>query len=101
MVCECVLAEITPAFPDTKTVLEFLSDWQIEVVPSSQRSALIAGENFARYLARGGKGGRIVADFLIAAHALVHADRLVARDRGFFRDYFAKLRVLDPSQVKT
>ena len=97
---ECVLAEISPVFANEKTVLEFLSDWRIEFVPASQRSAILAGQNFAHYLARGGKGGRIVADFLIAAHAQIHADRLVARDRGFLRDYFTKLRVLDPSRIK-
>ena len=91
---ECVLAEIAPAFKDEKALAQFLADWQIEFVPSSCASAMLAGRNFARYLARGGRTGRIVADFLIGAHAMLHADRLLARDRGYLRDYFSRLTIL-------
>ena len=92
---ECVLAEIAPAFKDERTLKEFLADWRIEFIPSSRDSSILAGRSFARYLSRGGSAGRIVADFLIGAHAALHADRLLARDRGYLRDYFSRLTVLD------
>lgn len=98
VVCENVLAEIYPAFGDRPLFEEFLGDWQLEFAPSSQQSASLAGVHFATYLGRGGKKGRVVADFLIGAHAQTHADRLVARDRGYLRDYFVGLSVLDPSR---
>ena len=98
IVCESVLTEIYPAFADLPLFEEFLGDWQLEFTPSSQQSASLAGVHFATYLGRGGKQGRVVADFLIGAHAQMHADRLVARDRGYLRDYFAELAVLEPSR---
>jgi predicted nucleic acid-binding protein len=99
IVGEVVVAEIAPVLGGA-SVLEFLSDWQIQFVPSSVESALLAGEMFRIYLERGGKRGRVVPDFLIAAHAQLHADGLLARDRGYYRDYFQKLNLLDPSRKK-
>ena len=40
---------------------------------------------------------RPVADLLVGAHALLQADRLLTRDRGFYRDYFRGLKVIEPA----
>ena len=85
IVCELVVAEITPVC-GAQTSL-FLSSICVDFVPSSKRSSLQAGQMFSDYVARGGKRGRIVADFLIGAHAVEHAGRLLTRDDGFLRDY--------------
>ena len=96
VICETTLAEIVPTLPATD-LPQFLSDWSLAFVSSSQASATLAGEMFRAYLDRGGKRGRVVPDFLIAAHAQNHATRLLARDRGYYRDYFQKLNLWDPS----
>ena len=95
IISEVVIAEIAPVLAGA-SIQEFLSDWQIKFVPSSVESATLAGEMFRLYLERGGKRGRVVPDFLIAAHAQIHADGLLARDRGYYRDYFHKLNLREP-----
>jgi predicted nucleic acid-binding protein len=96
---ECVLAEIVPAFPERGGDLEtFLDDWNLEFHPATRESSLLAGKMFRSYLARRKKHQppRVVPDFLIGAHAATLADRLLARDRGYYRDYFSGLVVVEP-----
>lgn len=95
IVCETVIAEITPALGKQST-LEFLDDLGARFVASSVESALLAGEIFSRHLKRTGKPRRVVPDFLIGAHATLHANRLLARDRGYLRDYFTGLKLWEP-----
>lgn len=94
---EAVLAEITPAF-SSDDLERFLSDWKIQYVGSSKDSAKKAGLMYAEYLKRcaSDKRKRVLPDFLIGAHALYHAARLLSRDRGYYRDYFSELEVIEP-----
>jgi predicted nucleic acid-binding protein len=77
---------------------DLLRDWNLEFGPSTQESASLAGAMFGAYLSRRRSSGprRVVPDFLIGAHAALLADRLLARDRGYYRDYFKRLVVLEP-----
>lgn len=95
---ESVLAEVAPAL-GAGLIEEFLSDWQIQFVPSTAESALLAGTMFAKHLRRSGQPRRVLPDFLIGAHASCHANRLLARDRGYYRDYFDGLTVIEPGRV--
>ena len=95
-ICDAVLAEIVPVLAATD-IPQFLADWKLAFLPSTQPVAVLAGEMFRVYLDRGGKRGRVVPDFLIASHAQQLADRLLARDRGYYREYFKQLNLWDPS----
>jgi predicted nucleic acid-binding protein len=98
VILECVLAELGPAFASSDDLEEFLTDWQIEFVPSTRDSALLAGQMFRSYVARRPPSGplRVIADLLIGAHGRYLADRLLARDRGYYRDYFKGLTLVEP-----
>ncbi|MDE3244306.1 MAG: type II toxin-antitoxin system VapC family toxin, partial [Nitrospirota bacterium] len=65
-----------------------------KVVPFTADHAYTAGVAHAAYRKAGGKRQRILADFLIGAHAFHEADQLLTRDRGFYRRYFSGLAVL-------
>ncbi len=95
IVCEMVIAEVVPEV-GPEQMEDFLRDWHLEFVASSAASAMLAGRMHADYLRRGGKRGRVVPDFLIGAHALTHADRLLTRDAGFARGYFDSLVTVAP-----
>jgi len=92
---ECVLAEVTPALEPSE-LDQFLKDWKILFLPSVYESAREAGEMYRRCLLRTSKKTRVLPDFLIGAHANFHAGRLLARDRGYYRDYFSNLILIEP-----
>ena len=95
IVCECVVAEVLPALGDAEFG-RFMTDWRMDFVPSSLESARLAGVRFRLYAKRRREARRVLPDFLIGAHARLMADRLLARDRGYFRDYFRGLDVMEP-----
>ena len=96
VVCECVIAEIAPAFALGDLAL-FLQDWNILFLPSTLESSRAAGEMYRSYILRGGAAKWVIPDFLIGSHAMHHAGRLLARDRGYYRDYFTSLNVIEPT----
>ena len=55
---------------------------------------MLLGIAWVQYKKAGGKRERILADFLIGAHAQIHADRLLTRDRGFYKKYFKHLKII-------
>lgn len=91
-----VLAEVIGAYDDADAVGARLDRLGLELVPDDRRVAISAGRVYRAYRKGGGTRSRILPDFLIGAHAAVHADRLLTRDRGFYRSHFSKLTVMEP-----
>ncbi len=95
--CEVVWSEVSAAFPAPSTASGALAAIGVTFSPMKQADALAAGQVWREYRRRGGSRERVIADFLIGAHAAGQADRLLTRDRGFFRSYFSRLPILDPT----
>ncbi|MGH3808749.1 MAG: type II toxin-antitoxin system VapC family toxin [Pseudonocardiaceae bacterium] len=115
LISEPVYAELAVHFAEQQALDRFLTDTGIRLEPSGAEALHRAGRAWSDYLRRrpttlacpqcgAAQDVRcdqcgasiqprqhVVADFLIGAHALVHADRLLTRDRGYYATYFADL----------
>lgn len=99
VVCDIVWAELAAIFPSIEMLEQKMDFLGVEFVPMNRQASSMAGKLWKEYRARGGKRQRVVADFLIAAHASVQCDSLITRDRGFYRIYFQELRIIDPTRI--
>lgn len=97
--CPAVWAEAASFFASIDIAQEAMERLGIEFSPIQLETALTASNVWKTYRKRGGRRERVVADFLIGAHALSQSERLLTRDRGFYRTYFSQLKVLNPSKL--
>ncbi len=95
--CSIVWAELTGWYASETRMRSDMDELGVTYSPIPESAATEAGTIWGRYRAGGGSRNRIVADFLVGAHALKAADVLLTRDRGFQRRYFDSLVILDPS----
>lgn len=92
LVCDLVYAELVPAFGDRDGLNVALREIGARTSPIDNSIAYEAGIRWMRYRRAGGLRNRIITDFLIGAHAVVSADSLLTRDRGFYGTYFPDLK---------
>lgn len=97
--CEVAWSEVRANFSDEESFSAALLKLGVRFDPLTEESARDAGRRWRAYcLAHRRPRSRVIADFLIGAHAERQADALLSRDRGFFRDHFAGLNLIDPSR---
>lgn len=97
VVCDAVVAEVQALLDTSSSLMEVLSALGIRYEPTQEAAAMRAGHMYRRFRTRGGRRERVLADFLVGAHALLQCDGLITRDAAFFRDYFKGLKLIVPS----
>jgi len=97
--CDIVWSEVRAHFPDEAAFRSTLATLGVVYEPLRQDAAELAGKLWKEYCraTHRRERDRIVADFLIGAHAQSQSEALLSRDRGFFKAYFKGLRVIDPT----
>lgn len=95
--CGVVWSETRAAFSSDEAFLQALRTLGIDFSALTESAATLAGISWKKYRAGEGKRERVMADFVIGAHAASQCDRLLTRDRGHYKKYFSGLAIVDPS----
>jgi predicted nucleic acid-binding protein len=94
---DVVWAETSAWYRSEQEAAQAFDLFRVRLVPMDAPAAFAAGMAWGAYRRDGGRRDRMIADFLVGAHAQRHADQLLTRDAGFYRLGFERLRIVDPS----
>jgi len=96
IICPVAAAEIASYFASARELAEVLAEMSIRMTDLRAAEIHAAGSAYVAYRRRSSKPkNRMLADFLVGAHALHQAGALVTRDRGYYRTYFPRLKLVD------
>ncbi|MGF7146634.1 hypothetical protein FHS96_000243 [Sphingomonas zeicaulis] len=93
-----VVAELAYHLTTRGDAMDVLRAFGISTLDLGAKAALGAGLAHQAYRKAGGKRDKILADFLIGAHAVDQADALITRDPRHYRSYFPALALISPSK---
>jgi predicted nucleic acid-binding protein len=100
VISDIVYAELCIHFETQRECDAFLESNEIRVQRLTREAHFLASRAWRMYRQQGGRRNRILADFLVGAHAQEQATRLLSRDRGFYRKLFPSLDLVDPTGPK-
>jgi predicted nucleic acid-binding protein len=89
-------SECSAELANPSDFLKVAGEMGLRYEPLTPETCALAARSWRRYRAKGEPRQKILADFLIGAHAQLLADLLLTRDRTFYRDYFQDLQVVAP-----
>ena len=99
VVCNVVWAEIANLYDKEDELVRDLDDLGIAFDPLHSPASFLAGQIFRQYRRAKGPRQRIIADFMIGAHAVKQAIGILTADHGYLRAHFHGLRIIDPDQA--
>lgn len=97
MACDVVWGEVGALYPTPQEAADAMGEMDIRFAALDPDVAAAAGGVWRSYRDAGQGRHRLLPDFLIGTHAWMRADRFLTRDRGFYRTYFKRLKIVDPS----
>ncbi len=92
-----IVAEVSAWLESLEELENLLPESLFRRDPIPWEAAFLAGKAHALYKRRGGERGRMLADFLIGAHAATAGLGLISRDEGY-ASYF-RLELLNPAKL--
>lgn len=98
VISDIVYAELCIHFNTRRECDSFLHSNEIRIQALTREAHFLASRAWRTYRRQRGKRTRILADFLIGAHAQNQASRLLSRDRGFYHTLFPSLDLRDPTE---
>lgn len=91
-----IYSELSLAFSSFEALDKTVEDLGLALVELPRPALFLAGKAFSRYRRQGGNKNKVLADFLIGAHAAVSRYPLLTRDTRRYSSYFADLTLIAP-----